>query len=777
MKTYSLIMITALLFGCATTDEEKQDGGPGGDSAVWLEGGAACTNPKADYDGDGISNGEEGCNLSRDSDSDKTPDWQDSDSDNDKVPDSVEAGTKTSGGKCQGGPAGKDSWPCDSDGDKVPDYLDLDSDGDTVKDGEEDINGDGMLGCCLAACNKPGSTAQEKCLLTKDGCGSGQKCTSGKCLPAASFLCSEGETSPKKKDTFGDGLLDGKRGSFICRDATEDKPQGRKAVLLRQEKKGDWHLALETHAKYGPVTISGAGAKMAAATINYDKSIEGVAGFVFSKVSVADVQTELASLLSAINTSPPGGSGTVTVRASGTQTKSHDKYDMVEGTLVDVKLSGSSDVSTVRNNLLATLLGKTLADLSNLPQAFGSSGTEFTIRFTTIKRFEFKIKSDKSLVLDSKGFPVDTGDKTKWRLVVIGAVALDADAKSPTRRTGIIFDDLSNSTAVALASDKVGNECDASKITSIPIADIVWVSDESGSMNDNRIDIVNHANEFFKGAIAMGLDFRMGITNVVPKGKTGFGTFCSRVSTNKNDSGGSDRFLLPSEQQIFSSCIKNPPGYTGGHSPGEYGMINAKAALTGHLPRAASDPTKFRKNAAIVFIILTDQIAAAVETVAGSKYKQCALDSTTQSGVNGLLKPYVDLFTGVDDIEAVVSKFFIIGGVCNNSCNAMISHGYIEIMKLLGGQIADVCQKNLSKTMQVFVNSIVAGSMPVKLDYMPISSSLAVTVDGVTLKRSRTGGFDYRSTSNSLVFINVTYKKGSQVFASYKRWERQVSIK
>ncbi len=771
------MLVAALTVGCATTDDEKQDVGAAADSAVWLEGGAGCTNPKADYDGDGLSNGQEGCNLGRDSDNDKTPDWQDSDSDNDKVPDSVEAGKKTSSGTCEGAPKGKDGWPCDSDGDKVPDYLDLDSDGDTVKDGEEDVNGDGLLGCCLTTCNKPGSSAQQKCKLNKEGCGGGQKCTSGKCLPAASFLCSEGETSPKKKDTFGDGLLDGKRGSFICRDATEDKPQGRKPVLLRQDKKGDWHLALETHAKYGPVTIANAGSKMAAATINYDKSSEGVAGFVISKVSTGDVQAELASLLSALNLTPPGGSGTVTVRASGTQTKSHDKYDMVEGTLVDVKLSAAVDVSMVRNQLIATLLGKNLADLTNLPASFGSVSTEYTIRFTTIKRFDFKQKADKSLVLDAKGFPIDSGDKTKWRLVVIGAVARDADVKTPTRRTGIVFDDLSNSTAVALASDKVGNECDASKIANIPIADIVWVSDESGSMNDNRVDIVNHANEFFKGALAMGLDFRMGITNVVPKNQTGYGKFCSRVSTNKNDSGGTDRFLLPSEQQIFSSCIKNPPGYTGGHSPGEYGLINAKAALTNHLPRAASDPSKFRKDAAIIFIILTDQIAAAVETVAGKAYKQCSLDPSTQAGVNSLLKPYVDLFTGVDDLEAVVSKFFIIGGVCSNKCNAMISHGYLELMKMLGGQIADVCQKNLSKTMQVFVNSIVANSMPVKLDYMPISSSLAVTVDGLVLKRSRSGGFDYRSASNSLVFINVSYKKGSQVFASYKRWERQVSIK
>ena len=63
------------------------------------------------------------------------------------------------------------------------------------------------------------------------------------------------------------------------------------------------------------------------------------------------------------------------------------------------------------------------------------------------------------------------------------------------------------------------------------------------------------------------------------------------------------------------------------------------------------------------------------------------------------------------------------------------------------------------------------------LDYVPISSSLAVALDAVQVYRSRTNGFDYRTNGNSLVFINVKYKKGSEVIASYKRWKRQEELK
>jgi len=783
MKRYIITLSIGLFLGCwGCTDIEEGpdiDSGPGGpDVSIWNDLGDVCTDTSGDYDSDGIPNGEEGCLSGRDSDGDKTPDWQDLDSDGDKVPDNVEAGTKDAKGKCKNPvKPGKDGWPCDSDGDGLPDYIDKDSDGDTLQDGDEDANGDGLLGCCLKTCNKPGSTFQQKCLLTKDGCGSGQKCVSGACTPAVSFTCSEGETDPKKQDTFGDGTLDSKRGTFICRDATESNPLGRKPVLLKNDKPGDWHLALETNAKYGVLSISGASGKMRAGMVNYEKSDAEVAGFVVSLDTTSDIQTELGKMLNTLNSASLGGSGATTVLSSGTQGKSHDLYDTVTDTYLYLKLTSATDVSSVRNDVIAALLGKSTGALANLPAPFGTSSTEMIIRFTTVKRFEFKMTGGK-LDLDSKGFPQDSGDSSKWRLVVMGAVASDANYKDIKRRTRYLVDDLSNGTALALATDTVGNECDVNILTNKPVADMLWVSDESGSMNDNRKDVQANANEFFKRALSMGLDFRMGITNVVPKGKTGYAKFCSRISTSKSDSGGVDRFLLPSEQAIFSHCIDNPPGYTGGHSPGEYGLINARDALKGHLPRASSDPGKFRTNASIIIIVLTDQIAAAIESVVNlSTGKLCTLPAATQAQVNTLLQPYINLFNGTIDPEAAVAKFMVLGGVCNNKCGAWIAYGYKELVNIFGGQIADVCQKSLGPTMQAFLDSIVAGATPTVLDFVPISSSLAVTVDGTVLQRSQASGFDYNSSKNSLFFINTKYDKGSRIFASYKRWERQTVLK
>ena len=758
MQPRTLVLVAAAAFAlsaCVDPNEKVTyfDGGGQPDQHQgWTEAGIVCKDPKADYDSDGIPDGEEGCLNGQDTDNDKTPDWQDFDSDGDGIPDAIEAGKKTAGGKCKGAKPGKDSYPCDTDGDKVPDYQDMDSDGDGLKDGAEDANGDGLLGCCLTDCGKPDTAWQLKnCILTQDKCGAGQTCKGGKCVPTVGFNCSEGETSARHKDTFGDGKLDIERGTYICRDATEDKPQGRKPVQLRTNTAGDWHIAIEKGAKYGAMTISGATAKMAAAAIDHEKAAEEVAGFVVSRETTKDkVQDELSSIQSAIFAAFAGAK--VTVRASGTQGRSHDLYDTVKGTTVDITGS-ATDISSARNQVVAALLGKQLSSMTNLPAPYGSSQSSLVLRFTTVRRFELKKDAKGQVIKDAKGNPLDTGDKSKWRLMVIGAVAGANNYKDPSRNTGLIMDDLSNGTVLAIAADTVGNECDVGKIGKLPKADIIWVVDTSGSMYNNQVDVANNAANFFSRALSAGLDFRMAVQPACEQSK-----WCK------------GRFLLPSESTAFKDCIKKP-----GSGSCETGLASAKVAVKQGLPRTTNDPKKIRSGADLVIIQVTDELPQKVKSSLGYTYNTCTLSASQKTALDKFLQGYKDFYNGTTDPEAV-GIMHAIAGVCNNSCGAEKGHGYIEMVQYLGGQMGDICQKNLGSTMQTIIDTITGQASPIKLDYVPISSSLAVAMDSIVVKRSRTNGFDYRSNANTLVFINVKYKKGSEVIASYKRWTRQIVL-
>ncbi len=742
----ALPLIPALILGTSCTESYISGFGEAGppqytEAGVmvpdqWVSG--PCR-PGADLDKDGIPDDVEGCG--KDTDGDQLPDYNDTDSDGDKVPDKVEAGPNPKS-------------PVDTDGDKKPDYKDNDSDGDGVKDGDEDINGDGKLGCCLDKCGEKRKGCPDP---GPSGCGKGQKCNGGACAPAATFLCGNGESSPKKKVTYPDGKKnDGDLPTFICHKKGEmGTAGGLKQMAFKTSTKGQWKVAIEKWGLYGEISVQGGSAKEAGASIQYSKNPANsktpidVAGFVLSMDPPGgDINAVVNALINKLQGLP--GKQSITILSSGTPKTSHDSYPMVVSSQVNIKMGGSKTPIDVRNALFSTLLGKQVAQT---PKPYGPTGNDFHLRFQTVLR--------------------------KDRLMVMGGVAttqMVSDTKVPT---GIHLDDLSNGTGLADPNNSDTVECDPFILSSNPVADIIWVVDESGSMNDNRQDVANNAKDFFSRAVKSGLDFRIAVTGVSKSSSYGYypGKFCSNMSTSKYDSGGQDRFLLPSEQAIFAQCANNPPGYEGG---AEYGLLNGKQAVIRHLPRKANDPTKIRPNATLVIIQATDELPNGIYGTLGySHYKTCQLPQSEQSKVDAWTQSnYISFFQGKDPQYGMQAKAIVhlIGGVCNNSCNAHIGHGYNELAKATQGIKADVCQKNLGTSMQIIIDTITGASSPAKLQYVPISASLAVAIDKTKLNRSRLKGFDYSAPINTLVFIGVPFPKGSQVVASYRRWVKQKAI-
>jgi hypothetical protein len=737
--------------------------GRAADGKVLLDAPGACL-PGMDSDGDTIPDLVESCDTALDSDKDGTPDYLDTDSDDDGIPDSIEAGD-----------ADPATPPIDSDKDGTPDYLDTDSDDDGLTDGLEDINGDGRVGCCRTTC---GEVLADCPKVDPDACGPGQACSGGaggSCIPPVHFLCSEGEADPTVEDTYGFGDPDPSLGTSICSPTSASNPEGQKTVLLRSSAAGDWQVALEQTATYTDLKLVSPGPKMAAAVIDEEAVDTEVAGFVVSRdTTEADLQHELGAIVQGLAAKLPG-SATVTVRASGTQGKSHDLYDTVQGTTLDVSLSVATRVGNLRDHLVGAILGKPMAQLGNLPALYGSSHAELVIRLVTVRRFAFKKDAQGNLVLDAKGYPVDDGDATQHRLVVMGGVAGKSTYQNVSRLTGFVLDDLSGGTAVARSSAKVDAECDPGIVSRLPIADIIWVMDESGSMNYQRQDVANNANALFALALSYGLDFRMGVTGVCnPSGAHSYavGKLCSQIATDPADDGGVDRFLLPSEQSIFSACAKNPPGDEGNS---EYGLTNAKEVVLKHLPRVASAQDRIRKDAQLVIIVATDEAPQELKDagVIAEGDMTCTLDAATQAEVSQQIQPYLDMFSGKDDPEAA-AVFHLIGGLCTSTACSLqppVAHGYLELAQQLGGQAGDVCQKNLGYTLHVIMQDIVAAAFPLKLEYVPIATSLVVALDGAVLQRSRKSGFDYLPSTNAVTLVNVKYGKGSLMIASYRRWQ------
>ncbi len=756
MTRLALLLAVVLALGGCPKDEFQtvpDDAAVGYTEAgkpIYPEAGPVECQPGQDHDGDKIPDDVEGCK--KDSDGDKYLDWEDPDADADGIPDAVEAGPDP-------------THPVDSDGNGKPDFQEKDSDKDGVEDGEEDLNHDGLLGCCLSKCGEKRKGCPE---VKADECGKGQKCVSGACQPAVDFLCSNGESDPKKGTSFGT-KPDKELPSFVCRKAGETSAAGYKPMQFKKSTTGDWHVALEKDAVYGEQQLTAPKAKEVVASFDLQGPSQGVAGFIVSIPAAAgsDVGQLASALVTKISQQLPGKSG-VSQLVSGAAGTSHDKFPTVTGTQLAITLSSAKNPPAVRNDLLPILLSRPPAEVTSLPAAtFGPSTTTLLLAFQTLLRPD-------------------------GRLLIMGAVAADSMVKDPTKTTGFHVDDLSNGTGLATAGDSDTLECDAFILDRQPIADVIWIVDESGSMDDNRQDIVNNASDFFARAVKSGLDFRMGVAGMkdVTTGGVVAGKFCSKVSTNTSDDGGTDRFLLPSEQTIFQGCVKNPPYYEGGS---EFGLVNTFEAVARHLPRKAGDAAKIRPEATLVVIIVTDE--APQEFKSGTSYNgksgflgyneydisQCS--SSKMSQINAYVKEWIDLFQGKNATHGLEGKAIVhmIGGVCNSNCGGSLMPieypwGYEQIVKATGGQIGDICQKNLGTTLQLIIDSVTGAASPAVLDLVPISASLAVGLNQTPLERSRVKGFDYNAASNSLLFIGVPFTKGDQVVASYRRWVKQQPI-
>jgi hypothetical protein len=747
-----MLVVCAAPLGCSSDFQTSPNDGAVADAPPpGVEAGTPSCRPGHDEDGDKIPDDVEGCTV--DSDGDKIPDYADTDSDNDKVPDAIEAGPDP-------------THPVDSDGDKIPDYKDTDSDNDGVPDGNEDINGDGKLGCCMDKCGEKRKGCPD---LKADECGKGQKCVAGACQPAAAFLCANGESDPKKKQTFP-GSDDSALPNFVCQKPDETGAKGLKPMQFRKSTAGDWHVALEKDAVYGETTIAGPKGLEAAATFDLSGPDQAEAGFIVSLPTTAtDVSPFVSALVAKISNELPGKASVQQV-VSGTISTSHDKFPTVVGTQLAITLTGGKNPPAVRNDLLPILLSRAPSELSALPAAnYGPSSTTLVLSFQTLLRAK------------------------DGRLLVMGAVADKGMSQDNSKKTGFHLDDMSNGTGLATAADGDTVTCDNFILENKPVADILWVVDESGSMDTDRQNIVNNASDFFARALKAGLDFRMGVAGVKDPtyGGVSVGKLCSKASTDYADDGGTDRFLLPSEQSIFQACITNPPYYEGGS---EYGLSHMYGAVTSHLPRKANDPAKIRPDATLVVIMVTDEAPQELKSgttyngktgfLGYSEYDINVCSSSKMSQIQSYIADWLTLYQGKHPTYGAEGKAIVhlIAGVCkDNSCGdsgmpVEYPWGYEQIAKATGGQTADVCQKNLGTTLQLIIDSISGAASPAVLGLVPISASLAVAINKTQLQRSRVSGFDYISASNSLLFIGVPFNKGDMVVASYRRWIKQQPI-
>ena len=731
-----------------------------------------------DDDNDHISNGDEGCQCLLDTDGDGISNANDRDADGDGVDDNHEAGDTNLA-----------TPPIDTDGDGIPDFLDMDSDGDGVHDGDEDRNNDGKLGeCedqpvpCSGSCEDP----ESYCHPVKNIC--------------VNATCLNGETDPRMPDTDGDGTPDGEESTFICNSSSEFS-EGRRPVQYATHMRSLFQIAIEQPADYFPMDPVAPGNFEGAGAFDMTDTEHSFAGFVASRpVADESLSIEINDFIADLR-----GIADVTTLAGGSASQSHALKDQIINVTLRVRMSSATDPGSLRNQIVGVILGRDMGDFPVLPSStFGASSDEFNVSFMVQRA-----SPDRTVFMGGVGTYSDWENKD-W--------------------VSFHLTDSSGGACLADAGDTTENECEQ-YLARVPTADIIWVVDASGSMNDDQLRLSQASSDFLSVAASHGLNWRMCVVDMTAENE-------ASCCTDTGESG--DRWLTAGNSGDvvrFQNCIQDPAGSQSSSGGIESGLTQMKKAVERHNPPTQDSDFYFRPDAAKIAIFLTDEAA---EEVSQGEY--CPDDTPSDPGechyfagcmdedIMGCQSVMTDVqlqltCASYDDMwnhpecdevyrcmgdmsetawdpllcDPLIAEYeqtcydnnVIAYGLailasdpesCSEDSGTSPPIGYKQLIAKTGGMLASLCQDDLSTTMEIMIEDIAGASSPLFLDHTPIPVSLAVAIERKNpsdptdtsfeaITRSRTNGFNYKATSNRIVLVGQPMDYPPyEVVVSYSRW-------
>jgi hypothetical protein len=561
-----------------------------------------------------------------------------------------------------------------------------------------------------------------------------------------SFGCGSADRTSSSSDGGpGSGRPDAGGGaSFACATVTADNPEGLKPIRYVDSSESvfpsaNWRVALEPDSRIQAADLPQADPLDSLMLLDLpDPSIE-VAGFLVARAAGADgalaeldrAQAVLAEVAEV---------AAVTTRVSGSHITSLDGFDTVVSTVFEIRTSWAMDSTELRAALVPALLGR---DAVDLPPAGWESGNDnrFILVLQTLVRADDR------------------------QTLFMGGVARAFDYEDRDRATGLHADDLANGTGLTESLNGEARECEDDMLDHQGSADVLWVVDQSGSMSDDLDRIAGDADAFFRMASDLGLDFRMGVTDM---NDSSGGVFATR-----NADGSGERWIMPDEASMFAAAIRDPSGPSPSDGLEENGLTQIQAALSHHLPRGGG--LGVRPDAELAVIVVTDEKAEEIEDAGILFDGNTQPDAEEEAEIATLLAPYQAALAAERAVVHLISEPLPFGSTCSTA-GAEHAYGYYELVTALGGQMASICQSDLGATLDAMLDSIVGDASPLVLDYVPISSTITVMRNLAPVPRSRRHGWDYRASSNSIIFYGmpVNPAQPAQIAIGYRRWKEQI---
>jgi hypothetical protein len=391
---------------------------------------------------------------------------------------------------------------------------------------------------------------------------------------------------------------------------------------------------------------------------------------------------------------------------------------------------------------LATQLASGLLNgvpLTGTPAAGGNAGREVVINMLTVIR-------------------------SPQQVVILTAVASGAP---PSDGALIRLEELTDGTNVARHESFTRHVCDQFLAKEKQAVDIIWVVDDSGSMEDDQMAVRTAADAMAEVLASGGVDYRLGVARMFSQDEN------SRQRGNLEGRG------LTADLDEFRNQIV--VGAEGGWEPGlETGILAIDRLLPKTPEGMPADPQRLREEAATVVVHLSDERDQSIECLAcgtcnadnGPDRQRFCTDPSAQPEIDRLISAYA---------QRGAVTFAIVGDL-PNGCQQTSTRddfepgqGYVEVANGTGGHFGSMCG-DMRQNVADIARAATGIVSEYQLTEIPASASIRIAKGlpgmGATVPRSRTDGWDYDPVRNRIVFYgSARPMKGEEIVVGYRRWD------
>ncbi len=282
--------------------------------------------------------------------------------------------------------------------------------------------------------------------------------------------------------------------------------------------------------------------------------------------------------------------------------------------------------------------------------------------------------------------------------------------------------------------------------------DILWVIDNSGSMDSSQQNVADNFDSFIDLFNSKGMDYRMAvITTDAYRALFVPGQEIARFRDGTNATGHTGAFVIdPATPDLKQTFLVNMLQGIGGAGD-ERAFQSIKTALTHQL----NAPYGFPREDAFLSVILVsdeDDFSHDAQASRAGQYSYAGMHS---------VQSYVDFLDQVSGGSASernfnVNSIAILDQACLDQLNAespgrRLGIRYQELSNATNGIIGSLCG-NFAQTLSSISNRIIELTTAFHLNRLPNPDSIQVFINGAAVPRDPSNGWQYRASNNSITF-------------------------